>query len=175
MMNASVPAREPVTPGPAENLRDELAQVTPPANALEQMLLTQVAQSWERLQRAYELEDRYFKGRDMTEIVRTKLEEFKALTRYVTDCERAWRHALLNLEKAQRRRPRETKAVPASQRTAPQPAAAVAPPVAAPLSAEARVSVVRGIPAFDERQSLTSTAGPVSPGANATTGACRLL
>jgi hypothetical protein len=175
MMNASVPAREPVTPAPAENLRDELAQVTPPANALERMLLTQVAQSWERLQRAYELEDRYFKGRDMTEIVRTKLEEFKALTRYVTDCERAWRHALLNLEKAQRRRTRQTNPVPASQRTMPQPEAAVPSPAAVLPSAGAGVSVIPEISEFDQRQSLTSTAGPVSPDAAATTGAGRFL
>src|SRR3974390_2760866 len=89
-------------------LYEELAKTHPPANACERMLLTQVAASWERLERAHELERQYFKGRDMAEIVRTKLDEFKAITRYVTDCERAWRHALLNLEKAQRRRQRDT-------------------------------------------------------------------
>jgi len=107
-MNATAPVREPVTPAAADKLRDEIAQTLRPANALERMLVSQVAQSWERLQRAYELERQYFNGRDVAEIVRTKLEEFKAVTRYVTDCERAWRHALLNLEKTQRRRQRET-------------------------------------------------------------------
>ena len=114
-MNASAPAREPATLGDAAKLRDEIAQTLPPANALERMLLAQVAQSWERLQRAYELERQYFKGRDVAEIVRTKLDEFKAVTRYVTDSERAWRHALLNLEKTQRRRQRETAKAPAAQ------------------------------------------------------------
>lgn len=90
------------------SLYDELAELNPPANAAERMLLTQVVESWDRLQRAHELENQYFKDRDMVEVLRTKLEEFKAITRYVTDCERAWRHALVNLEKAQRRRQRET-------------------------------------------------------------------
>src|SRR3974377_504960 len=131
-MNASAPAREPATPAPA-NLRDEIAQTHPPANAVERMLLTQVAQSWERLQRAYELERQYFKGRDVAEIIRTKLDEFKAVTRYVTDCERAWRHALLNLEKVQRRRQRETAKAPvahAPRRAAPPLLATPESPVA---------------------------------------------
>src|SRR3974377_2607906 len=102
-------------------LYEELAKTHPPANACERMLLTQVAASWERLERAHELERQYFKGRDMDEIVRTKLDEFKAITRYVTDCERAWRHALLNLEKTQRRRQRET--LKADVGTAPKRAA----------------------------------------------------
>ena len=136
-MNASVPAREPATPAPA-NLRDEIAQTHPPANAVERMLLTQVAQSWERLQRAYELERQYFKGRDVAEIIRTKLDEFKAVTRYVTDSERAWRHALLNLEKAQRRRQRETQKTAA----APVPKRTAAPPPPIPESPLAEVACV---------------------------------
>lgn len=136
-MNASAPVREPATPAPATNLRDEIAQTLPPANAVERMLLAQVAQSWERLQRAYELERQYFKGRDVAEIIRTKLDEFKAVTRYVTDSERAWRHALLNLEKTQRRRQRETKAsTPQHLRNAPAPAPALAPRPPVPPVAE---------------------------------------
>lgn len=55
----------------------------------------------------------------MVEVLRTRLAEFKAITSYVTDCERARRHALLNFEKEQRRRKREQ--VNAVQ-TAPRPA-----------------------------------------------------
>jgi hypothetical protein len=135
-MNGSVPAREPAALASA-NLRDEIAEVLPPANALERMLLSQVTQSWERLQRAHELERRYFKGRDVAEIIRTKLDEFKAVTRYVTDCERAWRHALLYLEKVQRRRQRETtKAIAPAAHAPGRPASpslaasVMAPPVA---------------------------------------------
>ena len=136
-MNASAPSGGPVTLDPAAKLRDEIAQTPPPANGLERMLLTQVAQSWERLQRAHELERQYFKGRDMAEIIRTKLDEFKAVTRYVTDCERAWRHALLNLEKTQRRRQRETrKAVVAQAPSRPAPAPLATPASTSPAVAE---------------------------------------
>ena len=119
-------------------LYEELAKTHPPANACERMLLTQVAASWERLERAHELERQYFKGRDMAEIVRTKLDEFKAITRYVTDCERAWRHALLNFEKAQRRRQRETQKTAA----APVPKRTAAPPPPIPESPLAEVACV---------------------------------
>ena len=119
-------------------LYEELAKTHPPANACERMLLTQVAASWERLERAHELERQYFKGRDMAEIVRTKLDEFKAITRYVTDCERAWRHALLNFEKAQRRRQRETQKTAA----APVPKRTAAPPHPIPESPLAEIACV---------------------------------
>src|ERR1035441_10028920 len=85
-------------------VRDDLAQSYSPANALERMLITQMAQSWLRLQRAYAAEERYFKTRDVLEAIANEFDRYKAITRQVTDCERAWRHAMLHLEKAQRRR-----------------------------------------------------------------------
>ena len=97
-------------------LRDDLAHSYNPANAHERMLVTQIAQAWIRLQRAYDAERRYFEGRDSMEIIATKLDEFKAITRYVTDCERAWRHSTLNLEKSQRRRERESPSYPNMRR-----------------------------------------------------------
>ena len=81
-------------------LRDDLAQSYGPANAHERMFVTEIAQSWIRLERARDLERRYFEGQDMLEIIRTKLAEFRAVTRYVTDCERAWRHATVALGKS---------------------------------------------------------------------------
>src|SRR5664279_4040861 len=134
-MNASAPAREPATLDPAHTLSDEIAQTHPPANGYERMLATAVALAWERLERAHEVERQYFKGRDMAEIIRPKLDEFKAVTRYVTDCERAWRHALANLEKTQRRRQRETKASLNVRRTASSPAPNPSPRLAAPPAA----------------------------------------
>ena len=50
-------------------LRDELAQSYNPANALERMLVTQMAQSWLRLQRAQEAEEGYFKAHDVLEAI----------------------------------------------------------------------------------------------------------
>ena len=84
--------------------RDELAQSYNPVNALERMLVTQMAQSWLRLQRAQDAEERYFKTHDVLDAVANDYDRYKAITRLVADCERAWRHAMVHLEKAQRQR-----------------------------------------------------------------------
>ncbi len=98
-------------------LREDLIRTHNPVGQDEIMLVTQIAQCWLRMQRAYDAEQRYFQDRDMVEVINTKLEQFKALTRYVTDCERAWRHATEALQKAQRRR---RTGVPASPNARPQ-------------------------------------------------------
>ena len=85
-------------------LREDLIRTHNPVGQDEVMLVTQIAQCWLRMQRAYDAEQRYFQDRDIVEVINTKLEQFKALTRYVTDCERAWRHATEALQKTQRRR-----------------------------------------------------------------------
>jgi hypothetical protein len=85
-------------------VRDDLAHTHNPANAYELMLVTQMAQAWLRLQRAYDTEKLYFESHDIMETIATKLNEFKTVTRFVTDCDRAWRHAKQNLETCQRRR-----------------------------------------------------------------------
>lgn len=117
-------------------LRDDLVRVHKPANEHEMMLVTQIAQSWLRLQRAYDAEQRYFDGRDILDAINTKLVEFKTITRYVTDCERAWRHATQALDACQRRRRRETLASPNARRAADRPYRPgplnVQPPLSAP-------------------------------------------
>src|SRR5437660_770238 len=113
-------------------LRDELTRTYNPENAHERMLVTQIAQSWMRLERAHDLERRCFEGRDMAELVRTALDQFKAITRYVTDCERAWRHAVLHLEKSQRRR---LKPAPRAPKEAPSPSARPSSPAPLPIAA----------------------------------------
>ena len=95
-------------------LRDDLAQSYNPANGHERMLVTAIAQTWLRYQRAQETEERFCASRDMVEVLTTKFKEFQAVTRWVTDCERAWRHAVNLLQQAQRRRQREARAVPSS-------------------------------------------------------------
>ena len=103
-------------------VRDDLAQSYSPANALERMLITQMAQSWLRLQRAYAAEERYFKTRYVLEAIANEFDQYKAITRQVTDCERAWRHAMLHLEKAQRRRQQVDRPSPnARRRPHPEP------------------------------------------------------
>jgi hypothetical protein len=97
-------------------LRDELIRTHNPANEYEKMLVTQISQSWFRLQRAHDAEQRYFQDRDLLAVITTP--EFKAITRYVTDCERAWRRATEALAKTQRQRRRETMASPNARRAA---------------------------------------------------------
>jgi hypothetical protein len=97
-------------------VRDEYAQAYAPADALERMLVSQLAQSWIRLQRAQEAEEKYFRTRDVLDAITNDYDRYKAITRYVSDCERAWRHVMLHLEKVQRRRQRNNLASPLARR-----------------------------------------------------------
>jgi hypothetical protein len=87
-------------------VRDDLARQYNPAGAVELMLVTQIAQAWICLRQAYETQRRYFEANDVLEAISTQFEQYKAVTREVTNCERVWRHALLHLEKMQRSRQR---------------------------------------------------------------------
>src|ERR1017187_5199846 len=137
-------------------VRDDLAQSYNPANALERMLITQMAQSWLRLQRAYEAEERYLRAHDVLEAIANEFEKYKAITRQVTDCERAWRHAMLHLEKTQRRRQRTDLSSPNARRR--QPGTIV------DRSAEPRTSVI-GAQSFSP-QPATSNAPSSEPPAH---------
>jgi hypothetical protein len=126
-----------------DTLRDELTEAHKPADGYERMLVTQIAQTWLRLQRAQDAEERYCATRDMVEVLTTKLAEFKAVTRWVTDCERAWRHAVTMLKAAQRRRERESKSS-SPARQAHSPAAAATPvPVPVPTPVPPPVAAAR--------------------------------
>ena len=85
-------------------LRDDLARSYGPANAHERMLVTNVAESWMRLARARDAERRFFDGRDLLAILDSDLAKYKILTKYVTDCERAWRASIREIERTQKRR-----------------------------------------------------------------------
>ena len=61
----------------------------------------------------------------MVEVITTKLREFKAITRWVTDAERAWRRAVDLLRQTQRTRQRETAA---AAKASSQPKQPVSPP-----------------------------------------------
>lgn len=82
-----------------------------PANAVEHMMVDQIAMSWQRLQRATDAEKRYFDKNDILEVLNKKPAEYKAIIRYVSDCERAWHRAIVHLERMQRQRlhPRPSK------------------------------------------------------------------
>jgi hypothetical protein len=85
-------------------LRDDLARSYGPANAHERMLVTNVAESWLRLARGRDAERRFFEGRDLLAILDSDLAKYKIITKYVTDCERAWRASVRELERTQKRR-----------------------------------------------------------------------
>src|SRR5947209_2800120 len=104
---ATAPARSAGERLDLYGLRDDLARSYAPANAHERMLVLQIAQSFVRLQRAQDAEARYFEQKDILEAIATDFNTYKAITRYVSECERAWRHAVLFLEKTQRRRTKD--------------------------------------------------------------------
>ncbi len=105
-------------------LANDFNSVYNPANAVEQMMVDQIGMTWQRLQFATSAEKRYFATRDILEVLAKKPQEYRAITKYVADCERAWRHAMVHLERMQRQRlhPRQSKPAP-SPKPAPQPAA----------------------------------------------------
>src|SRR6266536_1915019 len=70
--------------------------------AVEQMMVDQIGMTWHRLQFATSAEQRYFATRDILEVLAKKPQEYRAITKYVADCERAWRHAMVHLERMQR-------------------------------------------------------------------------
>ena len=102
-MSAAVTSPQPQRPGFAR-IRDDLIAVYNPANAHEHLLVVLAAHAALRLERAYDLEQGYTDSHDFSDVIDAKPERFRALTRYVTDCERGWRHAVELLERTQRRR-----------------------------------------------------------------------
>jgi hypothetical protein len=85
-------------------LRDDLARSYGPANAHERMLVTNTAECWLRLARARDAERRFFEGCDLLAILDSDLPKYKILTKYVNDCEHAWRALVRELERTQKRR-----------------------------------------------------------------------
>jgi hypothetical protein len=85
-------------------LRDDLARSYCPANAHERMILTNTAECWQRLARARDAERRFFENRDLLAILDSDMAKYKILTKYVNDCERAWRASIRELERTQKRR-----------------------------------------------------------------------
>ncbi len=104
-MNAPVKINpEPKPLDPFYTLRDDLARTHPPANGYERILLTAAAQAWQRLQHAQDLERRVSERTGPLELFSAQREAFHTLTHHVMSCERAWRQALGQLERAQRTR-----------------------------------------------------------------------
>ena len=124
-------------PGDLElnRINDDLTRNYNPANGFEQMLVIAIAQAWLRLQRAQQAEQRYCATRDMVEVLTTKLDEFKAVTRWVTDCDRGWRKAVALLEQTQRRRQKEASAAAPSARRSQSRPAPLQPAATAPVPA----------------------------------------
>ena len=114
----SVAAKTPEPDPDAElyRVRDDLAQYYNPANAFERMLLSQLAQTWIRLDRAQAAERRYFKSHDVLDAIATDFKTYRAITRLVAECDRAYRSAKWHLEKAQSTRKRTDTSSPNARR-----------------------------------------------------------
>ncbi len=116
------------------NFRGDLTSVYNPANAAEQMFVEQIARNLLRLKRAQEAEQRYFDTTDILEAITKKPKEYKAITKYVSDCERAWRNAVVHLERMQRQRMRPSKPGASSKSVHQQPTKNPETAVAAPAT-----------------------------------------
>ncbi len=151
-MSAAAQDRQPV-PDTVDLycVRDDLAQQYHPANAFERMLLSQMAQFWLRLQRALDAEARYLQSHDLLDAIAGDFKTYRAVTRFVAECDRAWRSAKWNLEKAQSTRKRTATSSPnACRRPVELPSAVAmansAPPHPAPVPAGESVPVDRPVP-----------------------------
>lgn len=116
-MSVATTIREPASdPLDLYRVRDDLAQQYSPPNAFERMLLSQVAQSWIRLQRAQDAECRYFQSHDVLDAITTDFKRYQSITRLVSQCDRAWNRAKWQLEKAQSTRKRGDTSSPNARR-----------------------------------------------------------
>ncbi len=120
MNSATRPAAEPSVLDPAHALRDDIAAHFEPASAYERLLVDNYAAAMARYQQALKVEQRAFSAIDPLEILLQSPDRFKALTRYVADCERACRRALDDLRRAIRQRPKEETPAQARKATRPQ-------------------------------------------------------
>jgi len=109
----------PATPEGLElyRLRDDFSCVYNPANPVEQMFVSQIAITWQRLTRAQAAERRYFASNDLLTAITKNAREYKDITRYVAACERAWRHAVCHLERIQRLRRKTDLSSPNARRS----------------------------------------------------------
>ncbi len=133
------------------------------------MLVTNAAQSWQRLQRAREAEDRYFKDRDVLDAILNHSREFKAVTRYVAECDRSWRQSLAALERVKRERKRDLSSpnmrrnpVPISSPELPVPSS---PPSVPPTTnaSEAAQQQAEGKQFFENRNALVAPQPRLKP------------
>ena len=139
MSNAVAQSAGRRSPDPVDVLRDEIAAHFVPANAYERVLANNYASAIARCDTAYQLEKDAFAKTNPLEMLEKFPERFKALTRYVADCERGVRRAVEELRRAIRERKKASAQPPANHPVAcpaprpqtPQPAE----PPAAPLQA----------------------------------------
>lgn len=106
-MQATAPDRVAAIDAPVHPVyttRDDLAQSFHPINAYERMLATTAAQAYQRLQRAYELEERLLQTTDALELFNTAPDRFKAVVRHIAECDRIWRRAIDALQRAKHTR-----------------------------------------------------------------------
>ena len=142
MSNAAAQAPGRRSPDPVDVLRDEIAAHFVPANAYERVLANNYASAIARCDTAYQMETDAFARMNPLEMLEKFPERFKALTRYVADCERGVRRAVEELRRAIRER-KKAAAQPAANRPVAHPAPRPQAPKPAEPSAVAQQSVRR--------------------------------
>ena len=85
-------------------VRDDCVRAYQPANEEEMFLVMQIARTWYRLERYYDLEAELIGKSGLANLFETDLERFNVLTRSIVAAERMWRHAVKEFEAARRRR-----------------------------------------------------------------------
>ena len=131
----------PPQPGSVNRFQDDVLDHFKPVSTYERMLARHYATVLARYQQALDAEDRAFTKSDPLEMLEKHPQQFKMLTRYVADCERACRRALDDLRRLIRQRPKPAAAAPASKPAptpAPQPSATTPHTVAAPSASPRR-------------------------------------
>ena len=134
-------AAEPLPLDTVAGLSDGIAEHFKPSSAYERILVRNYAAATERYDQALDVERRAFAKTDPLEMLEKFPERFKALTRYVAECERAARRALEELRRAIRQRPKTAQA--SSQARQPERPPVKSDPAPAPASGFAAQPAVR--------------------------------
>jgi hypothetical protein len=108
-MPSEATARTDAPAGSVPNLefyrtRDDVMRAYQPVNDEERLLAAQIVRAWQHLQRMYELESQVLESKSLYDLFTNDLDRYKLLTRGLAEAERMWRYAVLEFQRARRRR-----------------------------------------------------------------------
>jgi hypothetical protein len=108
-MPSEAKARADAPAGSVRNLefyrtRDDVMRAYQPVNDEERLLAAQIVRAWQHLQRMYELESQVLESKTLYDLFTNDLDRYKLLTRGLAEAERMWRYAVVEFQRARRRR-----------------------------------------------------------------------